>query len=82
MVKLNPQYVVDRGGQQRGVLLTLEEYRALLEAVEDQLDAVDLDEAIKKDSQFTPYEQVRAELGAEGLLRATRFSWGRELAAN
>jgi PHD/YefM family antitoxin component YafN of YafNO toxin-antitoxin module len=65
---LHPQYVVDDSGRRKGVLLPLEEYQRLVELLEDQLDAADLDQAVASDSQFTAYSQVQSELRAEGLL--------------
>ncbi len=67
-MKLNPQYVVDERGQRRGVLLTVEDYHRILEALEDQLDAADLDEAAASETQFVPYDQVRQQLRNEGKL--------------
>jgi PHD/YefM family antitoxin component YafN of YafNO toxin-antitoxin module len=67
-MKLHPQYVVDEHGQQTGVLLPLAEYRRLLEALEDQLDAADLDEAVADETEFAGYDEVRDQLRAEGKL--------------
>lgn len=67
-MKLHPQYIVDDLGKRKGVLLGVEEYQRLLEVLEDQLDAADLDQAVAQELQFAPYEQVRADLTAKGLL--------------
>jgi len=63
-----PQYVVDDRGERRGVLLTLEEYQRLLDALEDRLDAADLDEAVLAGEGFVPYDEVREGLRREGKL--------------
>ena len=67
-MKPQPQYVVNDRGERRGVLLTLEEYQRLLDALEDQLDAADLDEAVRAEEGFVPYDQVREGLRREGKL--------------
>ena len=65
---LKPQYVVNGRGEQTGVLLSIEEYRRILDALEDQLDAADLDEAAATETEFVPYDKVRQQLRAEGKL--------------
>jgi PHD/YefM family antitoxin component YafN of YafNO toxin-antitoxin module len=67
-VKPQPQYVVDDEGKRRAVLLSMEEYQRLLDALEDQLDAKDLDEAIAEGGDFVPYDQVQEGLLREGKL--------------
>ena len=67
-MKLNPHYVVNDRGEQTAVVLTVEEYRRLLEALEDRLDAEDLDEAASTETEFVPYDQARKQLRAEGKL--------------
>ena len=58
-MKLNPQYVVDQGGHKKAVLLPVEEYDQLLEKLEDRLDAADLEEAVREELEFVPYERIR-----------------------
>ena len=65
-MKLNPKYVVDQQGQRSAVLLPVDEYEALLVALEDRLDAGDLEEAIGEKPEFVPYAQIRDRLLAEG----------------
>jgi hypothetical protein len=67
-MKLNPQYVINEQGERTGVLLPVEEYHRILEAIEDQLDAADLDESAADETDFVPYDQVREQLRAEGKL--------------
>ena len=61
-MKLNAQYIVNERGERTAVLLPLDEYRRILEAIEDQLDAADLDEAVAAETDFIPYEQARKQL--------------------
>ncbi len=67
-MKLHPQYVTDDSGERTGVILPLEEFRRMVEALEDQLDATDLDDAVAKEKDFVPYDRVREDLRAEGKL--------------
>lgn len=67
-MKLHPQYVVNGRGERAAVILPMDEYRSMLEALEDQLDAADLDEAVAGETEFVPYEQARAELRDKGKL--------------
>ena len=67
-MKLKPQYVVNEQGEQTGVLLSVEEYRRLLEALDDQLDAAALDEAVEDETESVDYEEVRDQLRAQGKL--------------
>lgn len=67
-MKLHPQYLLDEEGRPKSVLLPADEYARLLEAVEDQLDASDLDQAAGEETEIIPYEQARADLRAKGKL--------------
>ena len=44
------------------------EYQRLLDALEDQFDAADLDEAVRAGEGLVPYDQVREGLRREGKL--------------
>jgi PHD/YefM family antitoxin component YafN of YafNO toxin-antitoxin module len=65
-MKLSPQFVVDEHGHRSAVLLPVEEYHQLLEALEDRLDAADLEDAVGEAPGFEPYDEVRQRLRAEG----------------
>ena len=67
-MKLHPQYVTDDTAERTGVILPLEEFRRMVEALEDQLDAADLDDAVAKEKDFVAYDRVRQDLRAEGKL--------------
>ncbi|MFQ5489401.1 MAG: hypothetical protein ACE5GE_01660 [Phycisphaerae bacterium] len=61
-MKLHPQYVVNGRGERTAVVIPVDEYRSMIEALEDQLDAADLDEAVGSETEFVPYDQARGEL--------------------
>jgi len=67
-MKLSPRFVVDEHGQRTAVLLPVEEYDQLLEALEDRLDAADLEDAVREEPEFVPYERTRDQLRSEGKL--------------
>jgi len=67
-MKLHPHYVVNGRGERTAVILPMDQYLSMIEALEDQLDAADLDEAVAGETEFAPYEQVRAALRDEGKL--------------
>jgi hypothetical protein len=62
MQKLAEQYVVDVQGNRVSVLLSMEEYRALLDAAEE-LEAIKAYDAAKAaDDEVIPFEQAIAEI--------------------
>ena len=63
------EYVVDEKGQRTAVLVPVAEYEALLEAAEDLADLRAADEARVEGGEAVPWEQVKAELRAKGILR-------------
>ena len=65
-MKLHPQYVVNGRGERTAVILPVDDYRSIIEALEDQLDAADLDEAVAGETEFAPYEQARGGLRDQG----------------
>lgn len=69
-VALHPQYVVDESGKRRSVVLSIEEWEALLQEREDMHD-VALLTRLKAEStpeDFMSLEDFEAELRAEGKL--------------
>lgn len=67
-MKLHPQYVVNGRGERTAVIVPVDEYRSIIEALEDQLDAADLDEAVAGETEVVPYEQARDGLRDQGKL--------------
>jgi len=62
------EYIIDGKGKKRAVVLSLAEYKKLLEHIEDLEDALDLDEAERTATGFRKYDDIRTELINEGKL--------------
>ena len=72
-MKLHPLYVVNERGERTAVILPMGDDRAVIETLEDQLDAAYLDGAVAGETEFVPYAQARnpchrAGPGARGVL--------------
>jgi len=61
-------YLVDGNGKKLAVVLSPGQYRSLLQRIEDLEDALELDEAIRSEKSFRPYEKIRADLKKTGQL--------------
>jgi len=62
MITLKERFIVDENGQRVGVLLDIEDYRQLLEAVEE-LEAIRAYDAAKASGdEAVPLEQALAEI--------------------
>jgi hypothetical protein len=63
---MGAQYVVDENGKHVSVILPIEEYERLIEALEDLEDARAADDARaaveRGDDEFIPYEQAREDI--------------------
>lgn len=59
------RYVVDENGNRLGVLLDLEEYRKLLEKLEELESIRAYDAAKASDDEAIPFEQAVAEIESE-----------------
>ncbi len=57
---LHPQFIVDSKGKRKRVVLSLSEYRKLLETAQDLVDHKLIDEV--RDEETVPWEQVKAQL--------------------
>jgi hypothetical protein len=62
------QFLVNDKGERTGVVLTIEEYEDLIEAAEQRDDIRHLRKAKAVRGKPVPWEQVKAELRAEGKL--------------
>jgi len=62
------EYLVDERGRCTAVVLPVKEYEALVEAAEQLDDIRHLDEARTEGDEPVPWEQVKAELRAQGKL--------------
>jgi hypothetical protein len=56
---VKPKYLIDEKGRKTAVVINLNDYKNLLEFIEDLEDANDLLKAEKKATKFTPYEKFR-----------------------
>jgi hypothetical protein len=62
MISVHPQYVVDETQQRKAVLLTLEDWQRILEALEDLDDVQAYDEAKAGPQESVPFEQAVREI--------------------
>jgi len=62
------QFLVDDKGQRTAVLLPIEEYEEMLEALEQQEDVRLLEADKEPDGDAIPWEEVKARLRAAGKL--------------
>ena len=62
MLKIKPKYVVDEKGRKTAVVLSIKDYRALMQRLEDLEDALDLDRAVEAATGFREYTEIREEL--------------------
>jgi len=61
---LHPQYVMDASGEPTAVLLPIDEYRELLEDLQDLATTAE-----RVDESIVPHAQAVAELKEDGYLR-------------
>lgn len=68
MFTVNPRFLVNAKGRKTAVVLSMKEYRLLIEHIEDLEDTLEMDAAVKSETTFRDYSEIRAELKAEGRL--------------
>lgn len=68
MFTVNPRFLVNAKGRKTAVVLSMKEYRLLIEHIEDLEDTLEMDVAVKSETTFRDYSEIRAELKAEGKL--------------
>lgn len=66
MLDVKPKYVVDEKGRKTAAVLSMRDYRKLLQRLEELEDVLDLDEAVETATGFRDYSDIRAELKQEG----------------
>jgi PHD/YefM family antitoxin component YafN of YafNO toxin-antitoxin module len=72
MLKLKPTFLKENG-HDKFVVLSIEEYAALREAIEDADDARILEEAIRRDDGVRiPFAEVRRQLAADRRAKAKK----------
>ena len=62
MLNINPQYLVDDKGEKNAALLSIKEYRLLMQRLEDLEDMLEMDAAVKTETDFRDYLDIRADL--------------------
>ncbi len=65
MLNIKPRYLVNKNGRKTAAVLSMKDYRLLMQRVEDLEDALDLDEAVETATDFRSYSEIRAELQKE-----------------
>ncbi|MBM4137863.1 MAG: type II toxin-antitoxin system Phd/YefM family antitoxin [Nitrospira sp.] len=56
---IKPEYIVNKKGSKKAVILSLKEYENILELIEDLEDANDLLRAEREATSFIPYNKFR-----------------------
>jgi PHD/YefM family antitoxin component YafN of YafNO toxin-antitoxin module len=66
---MEARYITDETGKRRGVILDIEEYERLLEALKDLEDLRAADEALAEiergEDEFIPWERAKREMEEE-----------------
>lgn len=62
MLKTAERFITDKNGDKKAVVLTITEYKRLLQLVENLEDALDLARAAKTNRRFRSYDEIRQEL--------------------
>jgi PHD/YefM family antitoxin component YafN of YafNO toxin-antitoxin module len=62
MLNIKPKHVVDEKGRKTAVVLSIKDYRVLMQRLQDLEDALDLDRAVETATGFREYSEIRAEL--------------------
>jgi PHD/YefM family antitoxin component YafN of YafNO toxin-antitoxin module len=62
MRNINPQYLVDDKGEKTAALLSIKEYRLLMQRLEDLEDMLEMDAAVQTETDFRDYQDIRADL--------------------
>ncbi len=64
MLDIKPRYLVDGAGRKTGAVLSMKDYRALMQRLEDLEDTLELDRAVETATGFRDYAEVRKDLRA------------------
>ena len=68
MLNIRPKYLVNDKSGKTAAVLSMKEYRALMQRLQDLEDAFELDEAVETAIDFRENAEIRAELQKEGKL--------------
>ena len=66
MLNIKPKYVVNKKGRKTAIVLSMADYRSLIQRIQELEDALDLDRAVETATDFREYAEIRAELKKEG----------------
>ena len=61
MLNINPQYLIDHKGEKTAALLSIKEYRLLMQHLEDLEDMLEMDAAVQTETDFRDYQDIRAD---------------------
>jgi hypothetical protein len=61
-MSINPKFIMDVEGEQTGVVLTMEEFKELIEAYEDLEDLKAYDAAKAEPDEYISWEDAKKEL--------------------
>lgn len=62
MLAYQENFIIDKSGKRVGIILEIEAYRQLLEAVEELAEIRAYDEAKASDDDIIPFEQAISEI--------------------
>ena len=68
MLNINPQYLVDDKGQKTSVLLSIKKYQHLMQCLEDLKDILEMDTAVRTETDFRDYRDIQTDSIKEGKL--------------
>ena len=68
MLDIKPKYLVNEKGRKTAAVLSMKEYRALIQRLQDLEDALALDETVETATGFREYAEIRTGLQNEGKL--------------
>jgi len=68
MLNIKPQYLINEKGRKTAAVLSIKDYRSLMQRLEDLEDTLDLDEAVETATGFREYTEIRTELQEKGSL--------------
>lgn len=66
MINIKPKYLINEKGRKTAAVLSMKEFRALIQRLQDLEDALELDEAVDTATGFREYAEIRTELQSEG----------------
>lgn len=62
MLKIKHQYLVDAADRKTDAVLSMKDYRALMQRLEDLKDTLELDRAVETATDFRDYTEIRKDV--------------------